>query len=120
MRFMLVTPEVSQPEMSALKLCKSLNMSSMSVTRETHQPAMAPYFATAAAAFESYSVAAVLREALSVKVLLPVQPAGGEGGALGDGGAGGAGGEGGDGGCEGDGGGGDGGGGNGQSAQPEP
>ena len=77
MRFMLVTPEVSQPEMSALKLCKSLNMSSMSVTPETHQSAMGPYFAMAAAAFESYSVAAVLREALSVKVLRPVQPGGG-------------------------------------------
>ena len=121
MRFMLVTPEVSQPEMSALKLCKSLNMSSMSVTRETHQPAMAPYFAVAAAAFESYSVAAVLREVLSVKVLLPVQPGGGEG--LGDGAGGGEGGDGGlgdGGGGEGDGGGGDGGVGDGQSAQPEP
>ena len=48
----------------------------MSVTPETHQPAMAPYFAVAAAAFESYSVAAVFKEALSVKV--EVQ-AGGEG-----------------------------------------
>jgi hypothetical protein len=76
MRYMLVTPEVSQPEMSALKLCKSLNMSSMSVTPETHQLAMAPYFAKAAAAFESYSLTAALREALSVKVLWPVQPGG--------------------------------------------
>ena len=72
MRYMLVTPEVSQPEMSALKLCKSLNMSCMSVTSETHQPAMGPYFAVAAAAFESYSVTAVLKEALSAK-LWPVQ-----------------------------------------------
>ena len=48
----------------------------MSVTPETHQPAMAPYFAVAAAAFESYSVTAVCREALSAKE--EVQ-AGGEG-----------------------------------------
>ena len=101
MPYMFVTLEVSQPEMSALKWCNPPKSPLISVTRETHQPAMAPYFAMAAAAFESYSVAAVLREALSVKVLLPVQPAGGEGGALGGAGAG----EGGDGGL---GGGGDG------------
>ena len=53
----------------------------MSVTPETHQPAMGPYFAVAAAAFELYSVAAVFREALSAKVLRLVQPGGGgEGG----------------------------------------
>ena len=62
----------------------------MSVTPETHQPAMAPYFAVAASASESYSVTAVCREALSAKVLLPVQPGGGEGG--GNGGLGGEGG----------------------------
>ena len=49
----------------------------MSVTPETHQPAMAPYFAVAAAASESYSLAAAFRSALLVKVW-PVQ-AGGEG-----------------------------------------
>ena len=74
----------------------------MSVTPETHQPAMAPYFAVAAAASESYSVAAAFRSALLVKVSWLVQPGGGEGGGLGEGG----GGEG--GGGEGDGGGGDG------------
>ena len=37
-------------------------------TPETHQPAMGPYLAVAAAAFELYSVAAVFREALSAKV----------------------------------------------------
>ena len=46
----------------------------MSVTPETHQPAMAPYFAVAAAAFQLYSVAAVFRSALSAKVW-PVQAA---------------------------------------------
>ena len=51
----------------------------MSVTPETHQPAMGPYFAVAAAAFELYSVAAVCREVLSAKVLRPVQPGGGGG-----------------------------------------
>ena len=61
----------------------------MSVTPETHQPEMAPYFAVAAVAFKSYSVVAVRREALSVK-LWPVQAGGlGEGGGgLGDGGEG--------------------------------
>ena len=70
----------------------------MSVTPETHQPAMGPYFAVAAAAFELYSVAAVFREALSAKVLRPVQPGGG-GESGGEGGGGGeSGGEGGGGG----------------------
>ena len=64
----------------------------MSVTPETHQSAMAPYFAVAASAFESYSVAAVFREALSAKVLWSVQPGGGEGGGLGEGAEGGGGG----------------------------
>ena len=40
----------------------------MSVTPETLHPAMAPYFAVAAAAFELYALTAVCREALSVKV----------------------------------------------------
>ena len=56
----------------------------MSVTPETHQPAMAPYFSVAAlllANSQLYSLTAVFREALSAKVLRPVQrEAGGEGG----------------------------------------
>ena len=68
MRCMLVTPEVSQLEMSALKSFKSLKRKLMSVTPETHQSAMAPYFAVAEAWFESYSVTAVFREAWSAKV----------------------------------------------------
>lgn len=75
MRYMLVTPEVSQPEMSALKLCKWTKSQLMSVTPETHQPAMGPYFAVAAVAFETYSVTAVFRLALLVKVW-PVQAGG--------------------------------------------
>jgi hypothetical protein len=67
MRFMSVTREVSQSEMSALKLPLSWKSSLMSVTPETHQPAMAPYFISAASAFESYSPTAVCREALSTK-----------------------------------------------------
>ena len=55
----------------------------MSVTPETHQPAMGPYFAVAAVASETYSVTAVLRLALLVKVW-PVQ-AGGLGGGGGGG-----------------------------------
>ena len=53
-------------------------------TPETHQSAMAPYFAVAAAAFELNSVAAVFRFALSAKVC-PVQAGGGEGGGGGEG-----------------------------------
>ena len=72
----------------------------MSVTPETHQPAVGPYLAVAAAAFELYSVAAVFREVLFAKVLRPVQAVsegeggGGEGeggkgeGAIGGGGSG--------------------------------
>tara|TARA_B100000795_G_scaffold213277_1_gene166939 strand:- start:16 stop:270 length:255 start_codon:yes stop_codon:yes gene_type:complete len=39
----------------------------MSVTPETHQSAMGPYFAVAAASFESNSVTAVFKSALSAK-----------------------------------------------------
>jgi hypothetical protein len=90
MLYMFVTREVSHPEMSALKFCKSRKRELMSVTRETHQPAMAPYFISAAAAFELYSVAAVFRSALLVKAS-PLQAGGGEdkgGGELGEGGGG--------------------------------
>ena len=80
----------------------------MSVTAETHQSAMTPYFAIASAAREAYSLTAVCKEALSAKMLLPVQPGGGDGGGEsggedgGDGGSGGGeGGDGGDGGGEG-------------------
>ena len=61
-----MTRDVSQPEMSALKLRKLKKSTLMSVTPETHQPAMAPYFAVAAAAFEWYSLAAAFRLALLV------------------------------------------------------
>ena len=78
MRYMSVTLEVSQSEMSALKFVKSRKSSRMSVMAETHQSAMGPYFAMAEAAFELNSVTAVFREALVVKV------PGGEGGGGGD------------------------------------
>jgi len=68
MRYMSVTLEVSQSEMSALKFVKSRKSSRMSVMAETHQSAMGPYFAMAEAAFELNSVTAVFREALVVKV----------------------------------------------------
>jgi len=100
---MVVTREVSQPEMSALKLLKPQKSQLMSVTPETHQSAMAPYFVVAAVASELYSAAAALSSALFVKVWR-VQ-AGGEGEGGGDVGEGGGGlGEG--GGGEGEGGGG--------------
>ena len=47
---MLVTPEVFQPEMSALKDVISLKSSDMSVMAETPQWAMGPYSAMAEAA----------------------------------------------------------------------
>ena len=106
---MVVTLEVSQPEMSALKFFKSLKSSRMSVMAETHQSAMGPYFAMAEAAFELNSVTAVFREALVVKMQggEGVGGDGGGGGGLSDGG----GGLGDGGGGDGDGGGGEGGGG---------
>ena len=113
---MFVTRDVSQPEMSALKLRRPsrLKSSLMSVTPETSQHSMAPYFAVVEAAFEEYSSTAFVREAFHVKVW-PVQ-AGGDGdgdgeraGGLGDGGLGeGGGGEGLNGGGKGLGGGGEG------------
>ena len=93
MASMSVTLEVSQPEMSALKLFRLRKRLLMSVTPETHQLAIAPYFAVAAAAFELYSVAAFCREALSANVEMQ---AGGEGEGEGGGGEG-EGGEGGEG-----------------------
>ena len=45
---MVVTLEVSQPEMSALKFLKFKKISRMSVMAETHQSAMGPYVAMAA------------------------------------------------------------------------
>ena len=54
MWFMSVTRDVSQPEMSSLKLPipphPHAKSPLMSVTRETHQSAMAPYSAVAASA----------------------------------------------------------------------
>ena len=64
----------------------------MSVTSETHQPAMAPYFAMAEAASELYNVTASRRGALFVKVFDDVQTRvvglGEGGGGLGEGGGG--------------------------------
>ena len=47
MAYMFVTLDVSQLEMSALKFCKFLKRWLMSVTAETSQLAMGPYFAIA-------------------------------------------------------------------------
>ena len=44
---MAVTREVSQSEMSWLNLCMFMKRPFMSVTPQTHQPAMAPYFSRA-------------------------------------------------------------------------
>ena len=88
MRCMDVTRDVSQPEMSALKLCKCEKTKLMSVTPETHQPAMAPYFVVAAPTFESYSVAAVFRSALLVNVEVQAGGEGEDGGGEGEAGGG--------------------------------
>ena len=65
---MFVTLEVSQLEMSALKFFKFWKSSFMSVTADTHQSAMRPYFAMAAVGLASYARTAVFRESLVVKV----------------------------------------------------
>jgi hypothetical protein len=107
---MVVTLEVVQLEISALKFLKLLKSSLMSVMAETSQSAMAPYFNSAAITSELYSAAAVFSSAFVVKTLGIVE------GGLGDGGLGGGDGDGGGGlgdgglggGGRGDGGGGDG------------
>jgi len=75
---MVVTLEVSQPEMSVLKFVKPLKRLPMSVIAETSQSAMGPYVAVAAVGLALNSWTAVCREALVVKV------PGGEGGGGGD------------------------------------
>ena len=89
MRYMFVTLEVSQPEMSALKFFKIASMfplksSLISVMAETHQSAMGPYFAMAEAAFELNCVTAVFRESLVVKVGGDDDGGGGDGGGSGE------------------------------------
>jgi len=63
---MVVTLDVSQLDMSALKLFKSLKSSLMSVMAETSHSAMGPYAAVAVATLALYSWAAVCREPLLV------------------------------------------------------
>ena len=64
---MSVTPEVSQPDTSALNAPKFLKSWYMLVTAETTQLEMGPYVAVADATSALYSWAAVFREAVSVK-----------------------------------------------------
>ena len=68
MRLMVVTLEVSQPEMSALKFVKPRKSSRMSVMAETSQSAIRPYVAVAAVGLSLNAWTAVSREALLVKV----------------------------------------------------
>ena len=65
---MVVTLEVSQPEMSALKLAKSRKRELMSVMAETSQSAMGPYVSMAAVGLALYAWTAVTSGALVVKV----------------------------------------------------
>jgi len=66
MTYMVVTLEVSQLEMSALKFFKSRKRELMSVILETSQPAMGPYAAVAVVGSVLYARTAVCREALVV------------------------------------------------------
>ena len=90
MKLMSVTPEVSQPEMSALKDVRSLKSSNMSVMAETSQWLMGPYCPMAEAALLLNSWAANLSAARLAKAYA----GGGEGGGEGGGGEGGGEGEG--------------------------
>eukprot|EP00964_Phaeocystis_antarctica_P094001 scaffold60773_cov44-Phaeocystis_antarctica.AAC.4 len=66
--YMVVTPEVSQLEMSVLKLVLPRKSWLMSVITETSQPAMGPYVALAAVGSALKSRTAVTRAPLVVKV----------------------------------------------------
>ena len=79
---MVVTLEVSQLEKSALKFGNIEKRWLMSVMPETHQSAIGPYVAMAAAGPALYARTAVRREALVVKVFWVVQATNG---GLGDG-----------------------------------
>ena len=81
---MLVTPEVFQPEMFALKYVRPMKSSDMSVIAETPQSAMGPYSAMAELASLLNSSAATFRAYRLAKVY-------GGGGAGGDEGGGGKG-----------------------------
>ena len=65
---MFVTLDVSQLEMSALKLFKLLKRLLMSVILETSQPAIRPYVAVAVVGSVLYARTAVCSSALVVKV----------------------------------------------------
>ena len=69
MRFMVVTRDVSQLEMSSLN-SENLKSSLMSVMFETSQPPTGPYFSSAAVALSSYSATAIFSSALTPKTLL--------------------------------------------------
>ena len=72
---MVVTPEVFQLEMFALKSSKASKSPLMSETAKTSQSAMRPYVAVAAAGSTLYAWTATSREAVLVKI-----PSGGGGG----------------------------------------
>ena len=63
-QYMLVTPDVSQLEMSSLNVCKPENRSPMSVIDETTQPEIGPYVLRAVAWSLTHIWTAVSREAL--------------------------------------------------------
>jgi hypothetical protein len=65
---MVVTLEVSQLEMSALKFCKLEKRKLMSVILETSQPAVEPYVSVAVSGLALYACTAVCSSALVVKV----------------------------------------------------
>jgi hypothetical protein len=77
---MLVTPEVFQPEMFALKYVRPVKSSDMSVMAETSQSAMGPYSAMAELASLLNSWAATFRAFRFAKEYGGGDAGGGEGG----------------------------------------
>ena len=80
MQLMLVTPEVFQPEMFALKDVRPVKTSDMSVMAETSQSAMGPYSAMAELASLLNSWAATFRAFRLAKEYGGGDAGGGEGG----------------------------------------
>ena len=69
MRYMVVTLEVFQPEMSALKFHWDSKSTDMSVMPETSQSAMGPYCAMAEPVLRLNSLTAACRAVLAAKVV---------------------------------------------------
>ena len=67
MPYIVVTPDVSQLEMSSLNVCRSRKSSRMFVIDETPQPEIGPYVLRAAAWSLTHICTAASKEALVAK-----------------------------------------------------